>query len=55
MRGHIWKHAGLCLDTQGFPNAINQPNFPSVVVRSINTPCCLSFHLSDVSSGIAMW
>uniref|UniRef100_A0A0R0J1Y1 Aldose 1-epimerase n=1 Tax=Glycine max TaxID=3847 RepID=A0A0R0J1Y1_SOYBN len=27
------KHAGLCLETQGFPNAINQPNFPSVVVR----------------------
>lgn len=27
------KHAGLCLETQGFPNAINQPNFPSVVLR----------------------
>ncbi|XP_028795936.1 aldose 1-epimerase-like [Neltuma alba] len=27
------KHSGLCLETQGFPNAINQPNFPSVVVR----------------------
>lgn len=27
------KHAGVCLETQGFPNAINQPNFPSVVVR----------------------
>ncbi|RZC67677.1 hypothetical protein C5167_011367 [Papaver somniferum] len=27
------KHAGLCLETQGFPNAINQPNFPSVVVQ----------------------
>lgn len=27
------KHAGLCLETQGFPNAINQPNFPSVVIR----------------------
>ena len=27
------KHAGLCLETQGFPNAINQSNFPSVVVR----------------------
>lgn len=26
------KHAGLCLETQGFPNAINQPNFPSIVV-----------------------
>nr|CAD1841046.1 unnamed protein product [Ananas comosus var. bracteatus] len=27
------KHAGLCLETQGFPNAINQPNFPSVIVQ----------------------
>jgi aldose 1-epimerase len=27
------KHAGLCLETQGFPDAINQSNFPSVVVR----------------------
>jgi len=27
------KHAGVCLETQGFPNAINQPEFPSVVVR----------------------
>ncbi|CAH9075896.1 unnamed protein product [Cuscuta epithymum] len=27
------KHAGVCLETQGFPNAINTPNFPSVVVQ----------------------
>ncbi|KAI4329986.1 hypothetical protein MLD38_028304 [Melastoma candidum] len=27
------KHAGVCLETQGFPNAINQENFPSVIVR----------------------
>ncbi|KAG8388044.1 hypothetical protein BUALT_Bualt02G0084200 [Buddleja alternifolia] len=27
------KHSALCLETQGFPNAINQPNFPSVVVQ----------------------
>lgn len=27
------KHSGLCLETQGFPNAINQPSFPSVVVE----------------------
>lgn len=27
------KHAGVCLETQGFPNAINQPNFPSVVIQ----------------------
>lgn len=27
------KLSGACLETQGFPNAINQPNFPSIVVR----------------------
>ncbi|KAK2997248.1 hypothetical protein RJ639_026096 [Escallonia herrerae] len=27
------KHGGVCLETQGFPNAVNQPNFPSVVVQ----------------------
>lgn len=27
------KQAGLCLETQEFPNAINQPKFPSVVVQ----------------------
>lgn len=27
------KHSALCLETQGFPNAINQPNFPSVVIQ----------------------
>uniref|UniRef100_A0A2P2PVT2 Uncharacterized protein MANES_01G118100 n=1 Tax=Rhizophora mucronata TaxID=61149 RepID=A0A2P2PVT2_RHIMU len=27
------KYSGLCLETQGFPNAINQPNFPSVIVQ----------------------
>lgn len=27
------KHSGVCLETQGLPNAINQPNFPSVVVQ----------------------
>ncbi|XP_050220535.1 uncharacterized protein LOC126670757 [Mercurialis annua] len=27
------KQSALCLETQGFPNAVNQPNFPSVIVR----------------------
>ncbi|MCO5586308.1 hypothetical protein L7F22_040247 [Adiantum nelumboides] len=25
------KHSGLCLETQGLPNALNQPNFPTIV------------------------
>ncbi|GJN02720.1 hypothetical protein PR202_ga20098 [Eleusine coracana subsp. coracana] len=27
------KHDALCLETQGFPDAVNHPNFPSVIVR----------------------
>lgn len=27
------KHGGLCLETQGFPNAINEPRFPPVLLR----------------------
>ncbi|KAG0479246.1 hypothetical protein HPP92_010104 [Vanilla planifolia] len=27
------KQAGLCLETQGFPDAINKPSFPSVVIQ----------------------
>ncbi|KAK9091684.1 hypothetical protein Sjap_024861 [Stephania japonica] len=26
-------HAGLCLETQGFPDAVNHPNFPSQIVN----------------------
>ena len=27
------KHGGFCLETQGFPDASNHPNFPSIVLR----------------------
>jgi aldose 1-epimerase len=27
------RHSGVCLETQGFPNAANVPAFPSVVLR----------------------
>ncbi len=27
------QHSGLCLETQGFPNAVNEPKFPSVILR----------------------
>ncbi|XP_057829401.2 uncharacterized protein LOC131040480 [Cryptomeria japonica] len=31
--GAVYKeHFGLCLETQNFPNAVNQPNFPSEIV-----------------------
>jgi len=29
----VVKYGGFCLETQHFPDAINQPNFPSVVLR----------------------
>ena len=27
-------HAALCLETQGYPDAVNHPNFPSTIVTS---------------------
>ncbi|KAK8586865.1 hypothetical protein V6N13_085884 [Hibiscus sabdariffa] len=31
--GSVYKaHAGLCLETQGFPDAVNRPNFPSQII-----------------------
>ncbi len=30
---HYQKHAGFCLEAQGFPDAINQPQFPSSILR----------------------
>ncbi len=31
--GNHLKHRGLCLETQHYPDSINQPSFPSVVLR----------------------
>ncbi len=31
---HYAKHAGLCLETQHFPNSPNQPEFPSTVLEA---------------------
>ncbi len=27
------KHAGLCLEAQHYPDAVNQPKFPSTILR----------------------
>ena len=27
------KYGALCLETQGFPDAVNHPNFPSEIIR----------------------
>eukprot|EP00879_Flechtneria_rotunda_P002713 GHRR01002919.1.p1 GENE.GHRR01002919.1~~GHRR01002919.1.p1 ORF type:complete len:377 (+),score=99.27 GHRR01002919.1:235-1365(+) len=34
---HYPRFGGLCLETQNFPDAINQPNFPSVVLQPGDT------------------
>ncbi|XP_031118890.1 aldose 1-epimerase-like [Ipomoea triloba] len=32
--GYVYKkHAALCLETQGFPDSVNHPNFPSQIVN----------------------
>jgi aldose 1-epimerase len=31
------KHQGFCLETQFFPNSMNQPNFPSIVLKAGET------------------
>jgi len=35
--GVYGRHAGFCLETQHYPDSINQPNFPSVVLRPTQT------------------
>jgi len=33
-RGQVYqRHDGFCLETQHFPDSVNQPNFPSVILR----------------------
>ncbi len=32
-RGELRRYSALCLETQGFPNAVNQPDFPSVLLE----------------------
>lgn len=32
-RGKLRRHSALCLETQGFPDAVNQPDFPSVLLE----------------------
>jgi aldose 1-epimerase len=46
-KGVIGHRSGLCLETQGFPDAPNQPQFPSVVLRPGETlRSQTSFHFS---------
>lgn len=38
------KHAGLCLETQGFPDSPNRPDFPSTVLRPSETYKTTTIH-----------
>jgi len=31
------QYQGFCLETQHFPDAVNQPDFPSIILRPGNT------------------
>ena len=34
---HYGKYAGLCLETQHYPDAIHHPEFPTIVLRPQDT------------------
>jgi aldose 1-epimerase len=37
-RGQVYRqHAGLCLETQHFPDSVNKPQFPSIILRPGHT------------------
>ncbi len=40
-------HQGLCLETQHFPNSVNQPNFPTVILRPGETYRHVMVHKFD--------
>ena len=40
-------HQGLCLETQHFPDAVNQPNFPTVILRPDETYRHVMVHKFD--------
>ena len=42
------KHAGFCLETQHYPDSINQPRFPSVVLRPGETYKTTTIHKFSV-------
>ncbi|XP_062979943.1 galactose mutarotase [Elgaria multicarinata webbii] len=48
--GHIYpKHSGFCLETQNWPDAVNQPTFPDALLHpgeEYNTTTCFKFSVS---------
>ncbi|WP_066174929.1 aldose epimerase family protein [Bacillus marinisedimentorum] len=51
------KHLGLCLETQGYPDAVNHPHFPSVMLKKgdvYKASTTYSFH-ADKEQGRNEW
>jgi hypothetical protein len=51
------KHGGFCLETQAFPDAVNQPRFPSSVIapgRPYLHTMVVRFHTQKMSSSASM-
>ncbi|XP_072844517.2 galactose mutarotase isoform X1 [Pogona vitticeps] len=48
--GHVYpKHSGFCFETQNWPDAVNQPNFPNSLLHpgeEYNTTSCFRFSVS---------
>lgn len=42
------QHSGFCLETQHFPDSVNQPNFPSVILRPGETYRTTTVYAFDV-------
>jgi len=45
------RHAGVCLETQGYPDAVNHPGFPSVILRPGSTYRHQCVYRFDVAGG----
>lgn len=45
------KYAGLCLETQGFPDSVNHPNFPSQIVNPGETYHHVMLYRFTIHSG----
>lgn len=42
------KFSGFCMETQGYPNAINYKNYPSIILRKGETYCTSSAYLFEI-------
>jgi aldose 1-epimerase len=43
------RHTGVCLETQHYPDSVNQPKFPSVILQPGQTYRTTTVHRFSVS------